>query len=77
MMDEKMGGMHTGGKMCGCMHHKIPALMITLIGATFLLGNIGVFTMGFVDGLWPLFLLVLGGTMLMGNKCKCCKMPQK
>lgn len=67
-----MEGNTMGGNRCGCMHHSILPLLIVAFGALFLLGQMGVFTQGFVDIGWPV-LVILGGAMkLMSKKCKCC-----
>ena len=58
-----------GGK-CSCPHHKVVPLMIILIGVAFLLGALNVLTMSAVGIIWPILLIVAGGTKLGG--CKCC-----
>lgn len=68
------GGMGSAGtkNMCRCPHHKMVPLMAFLIGVAFLLRNLGILTMGAVDLVWPIFLIVGAGTKLNENKCKCC-----
>ena len=43
-----------------------------LIAITFLLGAWGILSEGAVSVIWPVLLLVIGGTKLMKNKCTCC-----
>jgi len=67
-----MEGNTMEGKKCGCMHHSMIPLFIVAFGLLFLLGQIGVFTQGFVGLAWPV-LVILGGAMkMMSKKCKCC-----
>ena len=61
-----------GGNKCGCMHHKMVPMMITLIGITFLLGALNILTAAAVSVIWPILLIVAGGTKMMGGGCKCC-----
>lgn len=58
--------------MCKCGHHKVVPLCIALIGLVFLLGSINVLTAGFVNFAWPVLLIVIGLTKLVGPGCKCC-----
>jgi hypothetical protein len=69
--EKPMTGGACGGK-CGCMHHKMVPLMITLIGVLFLLRALSVLSAGLVDMLWPIALTLAGLVKLMGGKCKCC-----
>ncbi len=69
MNDMQGGGM---GKMCGCGHHKIVPLMITLIGLDFLFANLGWVPESFVATSWPVLLTIAGVMKLMKGKCKCC-----
>ena len=43
-----------------------------LIAITFLLGAWGILSEGAVSVIWPVLLLVIGGTKLMKNKCTRC-----
>ena len=54
------------------MHHNVTPLMVTLIGLSFLLGTLGVFSSQVVSVLWPIFLIIAGGTKLCERMCKCC-----
>jgi hypothetical protein len=60
------------GKACNCTHHKVVPVCIALIGLVILLGGINVLTAGFVNIVWPVLLIVIGGAKLMGSGCKCC-----
>ena len=60
-----------GGK-CSCPHHKVVPLMITLIGVAFLFQALNVLTMSTVAVLWPILLIIAGGTKLFSGGCKCC-----
>ncbi|HUC31446.1 MAG TPA: hypothetical protein VMR99_02020 [Candidatus Paceibacterota bacterium] len=65
-----MEEMHGQGNVCKCPHHKsVPALII-LIGLDFLLGAVGVLTMGFVGITWPILLILVGCVKMV--KCNCC-----
>jgi len=57
-----------GDKVCHCKHHKVMPWLIILIGLTFLLGNVGVFTVNAVNVIWPVLLVILGASKL----CRCC-----
>ncbi len=70
MMGEEKG-MHYGMK-CGCKHHKVVPLMITVIALDFILGRLGTFSMDTVSTIWPIALLIIGLTKLTAHKCKCC-----
>ncbi len=56
---------------CKCSHHKVGAVLIVLFGLTFLLGAMGVVSGMFVSYAWPILLIVLGLTKLMGGSCGC------
>jgi predicted membrane protein len=59
-------------KACKCMHHKAVPLGITVIGSLFLLGSLNILTGAVVSFTWPIILIIMGLTKLMGSKCKCC-----
>ncbi len=59
-------------KVCGCPHHKVVPCGIALIGVLFLLQGIGILSVSLVGILWPIVLIVIGGTKLMGRRCNCC-----
>ena len=56
--------------VCGCKHHKIVPICITLIGLVIFLGAINILTAGFVGIIWPVLLIIIGVMKMM--KCKCC-----
>jgi len=58
------------GKVCQCTHHKIIPACIALIGLVFLLGQMNILTVGAVNIIWPLLLVVIGVKKMM--KCSCC-----
>jgi len=62
--------MHEG--MCGCSHHKLVPLFITLIGLSFLLQAMGVLSAMIVAYAWPILLTLIGLQKMMGGMCKCC-----
>jgi len=62
-------GMHG---MCGCPHHKVVPLCITLIGLAFLLQALGTLTPSFVAMAWPVLLIVIGLMKLTKGMCTCC-----
>ena len=64
---EKMEGK---GKVCGCMHHMVLPTLVVLIGLDFLLGALGVLTMGFVMISWPIIVIIAGIKMFV--RCDCC-----
>ena len=57
---------------CGCPHHKMVPLFITLIGLVFLLKTLGTISMGFADVAWPVLLILVGLQKMFGRMCKCC-----
>ncbi len=71
MMDQQNTGMHS--MTCKCPHHKMVPLSILLIGVAFLLGEMGTLSMHAVNIIWPILVIVIGGTKMAGNSCKCCK----
>ncbi|MBI4137961.1 MAG: hypothetical protein HY472_01790 [Candidatus Sungbacteria bacterium] len=80
-MMHKEGMMHEGmmkeGMMkhkmtCGCTHHKVVPWAIILIGLTFLLGAFDVLTQQAVNVVWPILLIIAGGTKLAQHTCACC-----
>lgn len=76
MMHEMKGKMEGGAEgkkmMCKCPHHKMIPWLIVTIGVVFLFGQIGIFTMGFVNVAWPILVIAAGAMKLMEGKCKCC-----
>lgn len=74
MMHEGMmkEGMTKHGMKCACTHHKVMPWAVILIGLTFLLGAYGVFSEQAVNIIWPILLIIAGGTKLMRHKCGCC-----
>lgn len=71
MDHQEMGGQ---GKVCGCNHHMTKPMLLLLLGVDFLLGSLGVLTMGFVQITWPIIIILIAVMMMMGRNCKCCKM---
>ena len=70
MMEQNM---NMPGGMCSCPHHKIVPLSITLIGLSFLLGDLSILTWGAVGLIWPILLIVIGVVKMSKGMCKCCK----
>lgn len=64
--------MMNGGKTCSCAHHSWLGIAVVVFGALFLLEALGVLTAALVAVVWPILVIVGGGIMLMGEKCKCC-----
>ncbi len=62
-----------GGKSCGCIHHKMVPLMITLIGLVFLAKAMMWVSVATADWVWPILLIIAGLTKMYGSKCKCCR----
>lgn len=67
-----MEEMNNGQKGCKCPHHSMGAWGILLIALVILLGNLGVFTDGFVGIVWPIILGLVAITKLSSRSCKCC-----
>lgn len=61
-----------GGKTCPCPHHKMVPLCVFAIGLVFFLNTLGILSAYETAVIWPLLLMVIGGTKLMGGMCKCC-----
>ena len=66
------GGGPCGGGGCKCGHNKVVPFAITLIGLAFLLGALNILTASAVSVVWPVLLIIAGGTKMCGGKCKCC-----
>jgi hypothetical protein len=60
--------------ICKCSHHKVVPVSIALIGLTFLLGQLGIFTDAAVAMIWPILLIVIG--IFKMKKCNCCPVGQ-
>jgi len=59
-------------KKCGCPHHKMVPLLITLLGLAFLLKAMGILSAGFVGYTWPVLIILIGLQKMMSGMCKCC-----
>lgn len=66
----KMGEMK--GKVCACPHHKMLSLLTVVFGLVFLLGGLNVLTSQTVNIIWPILVIIAGGTKLFEEMCKCC-----
>ena len=60
------------GKNCGCAHHKVVPLVITIIGLAFLLQALNIMTASAVSIVWPILLIVAGLTKIKGGQCRRC-----
>ena len=69
-MNMKEGGMH--GNVCRCPHHKVVPLTIVLFGVTFLLSALGTISCETRNIIWPILVIIGGGTKLFSGSCKCC-----
>ena len=58
------------GGVCTCGHHKVIPILVVLFGLTFLLGDWNVFSVGTVNIIWPV-LVILAGLSKMKH-CGCC-----
>ncbi len=59
---------------CGCPCHKMNGILIVLIGATVLAGNMEWVDAHMVGRIWPVLLILLGLKKAMGKgKCNCCR----
>lgn len=58
--------------LCTCKHHKVLPVLIILFGLTFLLGSLNILTMGAVNVIWPVLIIIAGVMKLMKGRCKCC-----
>lgn len=63
-----------GEGMCGCGHHKVGPLLISLIGLLFLLKALGYMSAATLDVAWPVLLILIG--LMKGGMCKCCGMKK-
>ncbi len=59
-------------KVCGCPHHKMSAIFLTLFGLVFLLGAFDVLSAKVVSIAWPLIIIAAGLTKGTAHKCTCC-----
>lgn len=76
-MNKSMDGNMNGGKCvceggCGCCHHKVMPVLVTLFGVVFLLGAFEVLAADVVGIIWPIIVIVGGLSKLFGGSCKCC-----
>ncbi len=71
MMEHQTQPMQAG-KTCSCGHHRVVPIVIILIGLDFLLGQLNVFTMNFVNVSWPILVIIAGIVKMGGGNCKCC-----
>ncbi|MEO5971576.1 MAG: DUF5668 domain-containing protein [Bdellovibrionia bacterium] len=62
------------GKTCNCCCpcHMMKGILIILFGLTFLLGTFEVLSQHVVSIIWPILVILAGGSSLMQGKCKCC-----
>lgn len=60
------------GNGCKCVCHKMPGLLIALIGVTFLLGHFGAISEDLVSVIWPVILILIGLKKACRGICKCC-----
>ena len=70
-MQNNMGGTKN---VCKCAHHKVVPVLIILLGLTFLLEALGVFTSGFSMIAWSI-IIIAAGIMKLSERsgmCKCC-----
>lgn len=66
-----MNSCNTNGKCC-CPCHKMPGILIALLGLSFLLRNAGVISDEIQSWVWPSLILVAGLSKLGSGCCKCC-----
>jgi hypothetical protein len=71
------GDCGTGGSGCKCPCHKMPGILIALIGVTLLLGNLGILAAKVVGIIWPILLILLGLKKACKGACKCCSKESK
>ncbi len=64
--------MQTSEGKCGCPCHKVPGMLIALIGLVFLLGAFNVLSSRAVEITWPILLILLGLKKMFSGMCKCC-----
>ena len=69
---EKELAMQATESKCGCPCHKVPGVLIALIGFTFLLGALNVLSARAVEITWPILLILLGLKKMFRGMCKCC-----
>ena len=70
-----MNGHHCNcekSRKCNCWHHKIAPGAIALIGVVFLLNALGVMSGETTAIIWPILLIVAGGTKAFERYCTCC-----
>jgi len=67
-----MEDMSMGPKVCKCSHHKMGGIFAILFALLFLAGYQGYVTWNLVNWGWPIIVIVVALTKMMGGKCKCC-----
>jgi len=61
-----------GPKGCKCPCHKMPGILIALIGVVVLLGTYDVLSAKLVATIWPILLILFGLKKACKGMCKCC-----
>jgi len=62
----------TGSKCCGCVCHKMPGILVALIGLVLLAGNMELMSAEWVGRIWPVLLILIGVKKMCKGRCKCC-----
>lgn len=57
---------------CSCSHHKVMPSLVVLFGLTFLLEALGTLDTSTTNLIWPVLVIIAGGTKMFHHKCGCC-----
>ena len=55
---------------CSCKCHKVKPILVVLLGLTFLLQSLAVFSWGTVNVIWPILVIIAGFSKMCGCCCK-------
>jgi hypothetical protein len=61
------------GQTCSCSHHKVMPILVVLLGLSFLLTALHVYSAGVNSIIWPIILILAGLQKMFSRKCSCCK----
>jgi succinate-acetate transporter protein len=57
---------------CCCPCHKMPGILMALVGLSFLLKNAGIVSSDLNNWIWPSLIFIGGLSKICSGFCKCC-----
>lgn len=61
------------GQSCPCPHHKVMPILVVLLGLSFLLTALHVYSAGVNSVIWPIIVILAGLQKMFSRNCSCCK----